>query len=116
MQACCVDSLIIRCIWKGLNTKNIEIATLVRLGRTKPSADRDDFTALRERKHFNELDYLPNGAKTHSVTMNEVDLAVECVTSSGTVATKPDFDVKAATKGTLFNCVSFVILFKQTLL
>ena len=54
--------------------------------------------------------------QTHLVTMNEVDLAVEFITSSGTVATKPDFDVKTVTKGTLFNCISFVILFKQTLL
>ena len=99
MQACCVDILIIRCVRKGLNTKNIEIATLVRLRR--------QLTAM----------ILPRfGAKTHSVTMNEVDLAVKFVTSSGTVATKPDFDVKTTTKGTLFNCVSFVILFKQTLL
>ena len=59
--------------------------------------------------------YLPGGRNSNSVTRKKVVLDLETVISSYAVATRPDFDMKSGTKGILFNRVSFVIPFKQTI-
>ena len=110
-----VDILIVRYVRKGLNTKNIKIAASVRRWRLEHRSHRHYFTALRDINDYNKLSYLPGSRNSHSVTRKEVVLDLETVISSYAVATRPDFDVKNGTKGTLFNSVSFVIQFKQTL-
>ena len=94
----CVNILIVRCIRKGLNTKNIEIPASVRQWRLQHWACGDDFTTLRDRNQSCELARFPNSRNIHSFTRNEVAEAVETVTSSCAFATGPDFDVKNATK------------------
>ena len=59
--------------------------------------------------------YLAAEIATQSLGRKYIVLDLETVISSCAVATRPDFDVKNGTKGILFNRVSFVIPFKQTL-
>ena len=110
-----VDIPIVRYVRKRLNTNNIEIAASVRRWRLEHRSHRHYFTALRDINDYNKLSYLPGGRNSQSVTRKEVVLDLETVISSYAVATRPDFEVKNGTKGILFNRVSFVIQFKQTL-
>ena len=104
-----------RYVRKGLNTKKIEIAASVRRWGLEHRSHCHYFTALRDINDYNKLSYLPGGRNRHSITRKEVVLDLETVISSYAVATRPDFDVKNGTKCILFNRVSFVIQFKQTL-
>ena len=76
---------------------------------------RHFFTSPRDINDYNKLSSLPSGRNSQSLTRKEVVLDLETVISSYAVATRPDFDAKNGTKGILFNRVSFVIPFKQTL-